>query len=72
MKLVNLKLSDKDLHIIRDALLSDKAELNRIKENPNQLAYHVKKSHRDLILNREIYSINKLLEYVEAKQKLFI
>ena len=72
MKLINLKLSDKDLHIIRDALLSDRAELNKIKENPNQLIKTVKKSHRDLILNREISSINKLLEYVEAKQKLFI
>jgi hypothetical protein len=72
MKLINLKLSDKDLHTIRDALLSDRAELNKIKENPNQLIKTVKKSHRDLILNREISSINKLLEYVEAKQKLFI
>ena len=72
MKLIDLKLSDKDLKIIRDALLSDRAELNRIKENPNQLEKYVKSTHRELIINREISMINKLLEYVEAKQKLFI
>jgi len=71
MKLVNLKFNSKELKTIRNSLLSDRAELKRLKEDPNFLKELDIKT-KEYRLNHDIYHRTKLIEYIEQKEKLFI
>tara|TARA_B100000900_G_C19972256_1_gene470336 strand:- start:217 stop:468 length:252 start_codon:yes stop_codon:yes gene_type:complete len=83
MKFLNLKFNSKELKTIRDALLSDRAELKRLKKDPNflkeldrpELDIKTKKilrNSKEYRLNQDIYHRTKLIEYIQQKEKLFI
>jgi hypothetical protein len=83
MKLINLKFNSKELKTIRNALLSDRAELKRLKEDPNFLkeldqpevdikTKKILSNSKEYRLNNDIYHRTKLIEYIEQKEKLFI
>ena len=71
MKFLNLKFNSKELKTIRDALLSDRAELIRLKSDPNFLK-ELDNNHKEFHLNNDIYHRTKLIEYIQSKEKLFI
>ena len=71
MKFLNLKFNSKELKTIRDALLSEKGELLRLKEDPNFLK-ELDKEHKEFHLNNDIQHIKRLIEYIQSKEKLFI
>ena len=83
MKFLSLKFNSKELKTIRYALLSDRAELIRLKEDPNFLKELdnpqldiknkvVLKKSKEFRLNNDIYHRTKLIEYIQSKEKLFI
>ena len=71
MKFLNLKFNAKELGTLRNALQSDKAHLNKILDNPNNLV----KGHEDMckeVINQEIRTLNRLVDYIKSKERLFI
>tara|TARA_R110002020_G_scaffold75509_1_gene192082 strand:- start:406 stop:621 length:216 start_codon:yes stop_codon:yes gene_type:complete len=71
MKYLNLKFNHKELAIIRDALSSDKADLNKLLDRPEKFVKGQEESHKRLI-NSEIQGLNRLIEYIQSKERLFI
>ena len=71
MKFLNLKFNSKELKTIRDALLSDRAELIRLKSDPNFLK-ELDNNHKEFHLNSDIHHKTRLIEYIQSKEKLFI
>ena len=71
MKLLSLKFNSKELKTIRDALLSDRAELLRLKEDSNFLK-ELDVPQKEFHLNNDIHHRTKLIEYIKSKEKLFI
>ena len=71
MKFLNLKFNSKELKTIRDALLSDRAELIRLKSDPKFLK-ELDSNHKEFHLNNDIYHRTRLIEYIQSKEKLFI
>lgn len=71
MKFLSLKFNSKELKTIRYALLSDRAELIRLKEDPNFLK-ELDNPQKEFRLNNDIYHRTKLIEYIQSKEKLFI
>jgi len=71
MKFLNLKFNAKELATIRDALNSDKADLNKLLSDPKYLVKGHEESHKRLI-NSEIHGLNRLIDYIKSKERLFI
>ena len=71
MKFLDLKFNAKELATIRDALNSDKADLNKLLSDPKYLVKDHEESHKRLI-NSEIHGLNRLIDYIESKERLFI
>ena len=60
MKFLNLKFNAKELGTLRNAL-----------DNPNNLV----KGHEDMckeVINQEIRTLNRLVDYIKSKERLFI
>tara|TARA_R110002012_G_scaffold169471_3_gene333386 strand:- start:574 stop:825 length:252 start_codon:yes stop_codon:yes gene_type:complete len=83
MKFLSLKFNSKELKTIRDALISDRAEIRRLKEDPNFLkeldtpeldikTKRILRKSKEFRLNNDIYHRSKLIEYIEQKEKFFI
>lgn len=71
MKFLNLKFNAKELATIRDALNSDKDGLNKLLSDPKYLVKGHEEAHKRLI-NSEIHGLNRLIDYIKSKERLFI
>ena len=68
MKFVDLKFNAKELATLRKALLSDKSQLSILLDKRILVKGH-EKEHKELI-ESEIYSLNRLIDYVKSKERL--